>query len=642
VKALYKADNATMAYVADVMAQPANVERLQNVVGFLAGTAAQTAVTGGNTLQMAAERMTPQMTAAYGGVYDPLIVQIDANSEELPEALLKSLGVQYTSMIIEKTGPILGGSKAKQAFAREMGSSDFLKKTLVGKWMRNMGFKNIDEASEYIVKNKISFSNLVDEAIVEELVLSKTANALITGDEGAMDYSSDEVISTILGVGIFSTAMNMKGLNHQVFNTSTTTEIKSTNQQGESVVTQIPKDTWKLFNTLVGKDMSVKEMVTFLENQSLSEAQENALLNVYSQVKGKELRNDPSYKKAKQEFESTLGDKVDDSFLDEAEVKVFDEKPVEEVSTQTIEQESEVRDTEEVFEEPTADQVGTGVTEEQAVEATDPKEVSLPESSQEEVIDATEESSLDDETKSFLESMKMPEVEEIQWEEKTLGDKGVDESDMVSVYHGGSVSSFDNINSESPLFVSEDKSQAQAYASGNEGSVSEFKLNPKKIASEEEVYSVIKELGVQSKDTDWSVDELSIYELIDPRFETSLSDSDIQKVYKKLEEKGYGAAKFTDSNLETLKQDIDNIVVFNPKVATSKSNETEVISEVENNPFVELQSIGKKRTPVSKRKAEMDFEKKYPEQLTRVKEIDANFDDIVSQLETNKLIEKIC
>jgi hypothetical protein len=211
VKALYKADNAMTSYALDVMSNPANVERLQNVVGFLAGTAAQTAVTGGNTLQMAAERMTPQMTAAYGGVYDPLIVQIDANSEELPEALLKAFGVNWSSMMIERTGGVLGGGKAKQAFAREMGSSDFLKKTLVGRWARTMGFKNIDEASEYIAKNKISFSNLVDEAIVEELVLSKTANALITGDEGAMDYSSDEVISTILGVGLFSTAMNMKG-----------------------------------------------------------------------------------------------------------------------------------------------------------------------------------------------------------------------------------------------------------------------------------------------------------------------------------------------------------------------------------------------------------------------------------------------
>lgn len=152
--------------------------------------------------------------------------------------------------------------------------------------------------------------------------------------------------------------------------------------------------------------------------------------------------------------------------------------------------------------------------------------------------------------------------------------KAVDEEKIVTipVYHGGSVTDLSIASKESPVFVSEDESQANLYAEGNEGEVSKFDINPETIAEEEIVYEIINNLGLNSKEEGWDVNDLNVYELLDNRFETSLSDEDIQTVYSELENMGYGSLRFTDSNLETLKQDIENIVVFNPNISSSAYN----------------------------------------------------------------------
>jgi len=143
------------------------------------------------------------------------------------------------------------------------------------------------------------------------------------------------------------------------------------------------------------------------------------------------------------------------------------------------------------------------------------------------------------------------------------------ESNVISVYHGGTVDNISDASKDNPLFVSEDISQAQEYLKERDGKVSTFNINPSKIADEDITYSVINELGLQSKEEGWDINDLNIFELLDSNFSTSLSKEDISKVFTSLENKGYGAIRFTDTNLKTLKQDISNIVVFNPNLVAS-------------------------------------------------------------------------
>jgi len=163
-------------------------------------------------------------------------------------------------------------------------------------------------------------------------------------------------------------------------------------------------------------------------------------------------------------------------------------------------------------------------------------------------------------------------------ETPTAGSVGVGVDIKSKVYHGGGVKSEKDMWEGEPLFVSKDKSQAHEYTKGNNGEVVEFLLDNKKIATEEDARKIIAELGLQSKQEGWNTDELNLFELIDPTFETALLDSDIKKVFAELENKGYEGIEFTDTNLKTLKQDIQNIVVFNPK-KTFKAAEKQSLKE---------------------------------------------------------------
>jgi hypothetical protein len=154
-----------------------------------------------------------------------------------------------------------------------------------------------------------------------------------------------------------------------------------------------------------------------------------------------------------------------------------------------------------------------------------------------------------------------------------LGVEETSKGDFIKVYHGGNVSSNKEMWEGQPLFVSEDKNQANEYTKENKGKVVEFNIDKRKIADEDIAREVINELGVSSKEEGWDIDELNMFELIDPNFSTSLNDEDISKLFKKLESMGYEGIEFYDTNLKTLKQDIKNIVVFNPQ-KTLKQNET--------------------------------------------------------------------
>jgi len=145
----------------------------------------------------------------------------------------------------------------------------------------------------------------------------------------------------------------------------------------------------------------------------------------------------------------------------------------------------------------------------------------------------------------------------------------------VEVFHGGTIDKPEDLAEGEPLFVSESKSQAKEYTKENEGKVKGFKIDKNKIATEEEARDVIKKLDLKPKEEGWDAEELNLFELIDPKFETSLSEDDIQKVFNELKKKGYEGVSFMDTNLKTLKQDIQNIAIFDPKETLFKEKPKE-------------------------------------------------------------------
>lgn len=138
------------------------------------------------------------------------------------------------------------------------------------------------------------------------------------------------------------------------------------------------------------------------------------------------------------------------------------------------------------------------------------------------------------------------------------------EGPSVDIYHGGNIQKTGDINGI--VYFSEDKAQAAEYAKGNYGEVKNFVIKAENVVSEEKVFEVIEKLGIQPKTKGYKVDELNLYELIDPRFEQeSFSKKDLSRLTKALKKKGIKASRFTDTDLKTGK-DTSNIVVFDKSV----------------------------------------------------------------------------
>ena len=127
-------------------------------------------------------------------------------------------------------------------------------------------------------------------------------------------------------------------------------------------------------------------------------------------------------------------------------------------------------------------------------------------------------------------------------------------TETIDVYHGGALD-----EKTGDIYVTEDKNQATEYAKGNEGQVIKYSIDKNKVASENDIYEAISELGIEIDD------QSKIFELIDPRFEeTYIGDENKQKLFNILEEKGFESASFIDEDLSLRnKGGVKNIVVFN-------------------------------------------------------------------------------
>lgn len=133
-------------------------------------------------------------------------------------------------------------------------------------------------------------------------------------------------------------------------------------------------------------------------------------------------------------------------------------------------------------------------------------------------------------------------------------------SNKKIVYHGGQLN---NGYIDDLFYVSYNREQAQAYATGNDGVVHKFEIDMKNIISEDNARNILVKNNFQSKENGWDLEtELNLYEILDPNFTTSLSDEDLDKYFNILKSNGVTGIEFTDMDIITLKNGILNILVI--------------------------------------------------------------------------------
>ena len=137
-------------------------------------------------------------------------------------------------------------------------------------------------------------------------------------------------------------------------------------------------------------------------------------------------------------------------------------------------------------------------------------------------------------------------------------------SNKKIVYHGGRLN---NSNIDDLLYVSFDKEQAKEYAKGNDGDVHIFELDMRNIISEDEARNILIKYNFKSKEEGWDLEnELNLYEILDPNFSTSLSDYDLKRYFNILKSNHVTGIQFTDMDIITLKNGIQNILIIDKSV----------------------------------------------------------------------------
>jgi hypothetical protein len=148
--------------------------------------------------------------------------------------------------------------------------------------------------------------------------------------------------------------------------------------------------------------------------------------------------------------------------------------------------------------------------------------------------------------------------------------KDSSEYKSINVYHGGNLDSYDGV-----FYVSPDKNQSIEYAKGNDGYLYTYRLDTSNICTEETARTAMEKLGLESPH-DLEYDEYLLHEWIDERFDSSLSSSDIDKLFDYLIDSGYEGISFTDEDITGMKRSMENIVIFNPKETLVEINKEEV------------------------------------------------------------------
>jgi hypothetical protein len=305
-------DDVVRATTSNMTAE--TLTNVQKVVGFLTGGVFEGAVNP-RAYQDTTKRMIDQISIQESGAYDSLIVQIDKQGEGGFKAFMKAYSNYIGMVTIERLGAHLPASNVVKNTLEHMGTNQFMKRTLVGRMMRDYGFKTVNEASDFLSTNKMAWDGLLPEYAEE--VIQSGWEALITGDKPVFgtdeqgDYrvlgmSAEEAKITGIAVGLFSTGTALyQNAKARVF--SDKVVIEATDTDGNSQIASIQKEVWNKFNSAIGDPkLTWSSALKLINEADLSAEQQSALSIVFAKTRGKEILEDPDYVKWKEENKTSV------------------------------------------------------------------------------------------------------------------------------------------------------------------------------------------------------------------------------------------------------------------------------------------------------------------------------------------------
>lgn len=152
----------------------------------------------------------------------------------------------------------------------------------------------------------------------------------------------------------------------------------------------------------------------------------------------------------------------------------------------------------------------------------------------------------------------------------------VAESSKIKVYHAGTLDSDGNI------YVTEDENIAKEYSGINKAGIKEFNVDKSKVATESVARGAIADLNLKDKNENPIDEDLLLYEIIDDRFETSLSPQSKSILLDYLKGKGFYGIEFKDQDItQKSKGGVNSIFLFDNPLNTPQDATTETQKPIE-------------------------------------------------------------
>jgi hypothetical protein len=137
------------------------------------------------------------------------------------------------------------------------------------------------------------------------------------------------------------------------------------------------------------------------------------------------------------------------------------------------------------------------------------------------------------------------------------------------VYHGAPKGKdVTKISDKGVKFFATDIREADEYARMNSGTTQQFVINNSQVVDENVAINKMKELGLTPKNKEFEIDDAQFYELIDTRFEESLSRPDITKLFDALKKDGVKALSYNDG-AQVSGKSTTSIAVIDPSIIST-------------------------------------------------------------------------
>jgi hypothetical protein len=287
------------------------------------------------------EKVSPQFALVHAGGIDDAIAEIDKGDESWFESTIKSFGISATGVAAE----LVGGSKImasidnaiQKPIVDYLKSNQFLKRTMLGNYMRTKGFTNAEQLSNHI--SKIMAAGKVTEfhhELIENYIETAGTN-IIEGDDVLKGFDDPNMVVSTLITSAFL-AGGKGALNLRVNKNNIATNIAYESHDGESVATSMTTGVWNKFNSLVSKpSFDSQSFVAFINDNKLTLPQQEALAHVYVKVNPHAIKSSDAIKQYVSDLSNNEDIKSEDISDGEVVESSQDFTPIPDVISEEIE-----------------------------------------------------------------------------------------------------------------------------------------------------------------------------------------------------------------------------------------------------------------------------------------------------------------